>query len=91
MKQFIKDSEGNKEAMTVAEEQMRERLKHDPRLCDMLIPKWSLGCRRITPGEGYLESFSLPNCDLTQSPIVRISENAVHTEDGKAHEIDVRK
>lgn len=77
--------------MRVAEAQMRERLGHDERLCNMLIPKWSLGCRRITPGEGYLESFLKPNCDLTMSPIVRISENAIHTADGKRHEIDVCK
>ena len=75
--------------MRAAEAQMRERLGHDPRLCDMLIPKWPLGCRRITPGEGYLESFLLPNCDLTTSPIERISENAVHTADGKVYEVDV--
>lgn len=70
---------------------MSKRLGYDKRLCDMLIPKWPLGCRRITPGEGYLESFLLPNCDLTMSPIERISENAIHTADGKVHEIDVCK
>ncbi|KAK4501478.1 hypothetical protein PRZ48_007287 [Zasmidium cellare] len=86
---FIKDSAANREAMATAEAQMRERLGHDERLCDMLIPKWSLGCRRITPGEGYLEAFGLPNCDLTVSPITHISESAVHTQDGKVHEIDV--
>ena len=74
--------------MRIAEAQMRERLGHDTRLCNMLIPKWPLGCRRITPGEGYLESFLLPNCDLTQSPVQRISENAIHTADG-VYEIDV--
>ena len=77
--------------MAIAEAQMRERLNHDPDLCSMLIPDWSLGCRRITPGEGYLESFNLPNCTLTQSPISHISKNAIHTADGKAHEVDVRK
>ncbi|KIW43726.1 uncharacterized protein PV06_04798 [Exophiala oligosperma] len=86
---FIKDSDANKEAMALAEQQMRERLNHDPRLCDILIPKWSLGCRRITPGEGYLEAFSLPNCDITNSSITHVSENAIHTADGEVHEIDV--
>jgi len=75
--------------MRVAEEQMRGRLQHDPRLCEMLIPKWPLGCRRITPGEGYLEAFLEPNCELTQSPIERISEHAIHTADGKRYDIDV--
>lgn len=77
--------------MALAEQQMRERLNHDPRLCDILIPKWSLGCRRITPGEGYLEAFSLPNCDITNSSITHVSENAIHTADGEVHEIDVCK
>ncbi|OQV00216.1 hypothetical protein CLAIMM_05744 [Cladophialophora immunda] len=86
---FIKDSNENKEAMKIAEEHMRERLNHDPRLCDILIPKWSLGCRRITPGEGYLEAFLLPNCHITNSSITHVGENTIHTADGQAHEIDV--
>ena len=70
---------------------MAEKLNQDPHLCEKLIPKWGLGCRRITPGEGYLESFLLPNVHLTLSPILRISENAVHTADGMTHEVDVGK
>ena len=70
---------------------MAEKLGNDPRLCKMLIPKWEVGCRRITPGPGYLESFTKPNCHVTNSKITRISENAVHTEDGESHEVDVGK
>src|SRR5690606_9975409 len=57
-----------------------------PDLCEKLIPKWERGCRRITPGQGYLESFLLPNVQLTQSQIVRISETGLHTADGKFYE-----
>ncbi|KAK0624227.1 hypothetical protein B0T14DRAFT_454425 [Immersiella caudata] len=85
---FIK-GENNKEGMRVAAAQMAEKLNHDERLCEALIPKWELGCRRITPGPGYLESFLRPNCDLSNSPIVQVSENAVHTADGKSFECDV--
>ncbi|OBT87269.1 hypothetical protein VE02_02964 [Pseudogymnoascus sp. 03VT05] len=85
---FIK-GENNKKTMEVATKQMSEKLKHDPRLCEILIPKWELGCRRITPGPGYLESFTKPNCDITNSPITSISEKAVHTADGKTYECDV--
>lgn len=55
----------------------------------MLIPEWSLGCRRITPGEGYLESFLRPNVHLTQSPIKEITSDAMVTEDGERYEVDV--
>lgn len=68
---------------------MAEKLNHDPDLCEKLIPKFEVGCRRVTPGQGYLESFSLPNCNLSNSTITHISENAVHTADGKAFECDV--
>lgn len=79
----------NEEAMKFAAAQMAEKLGHDPVLCEKLIPKWQLGCRRITPGPGYLESFLQPNCNLTDSPITRVSENGVHTADGKFYECDV--
>jgi hypothetical protein len=87
--QFIKGSDSNIEGQKFATAQMAEKLGHDPVLCEMLIPKWDLGCRRVTPGPGYLESFRLPNCHLTNSGITKISENAVHTADGKVHEVDV--
>lgn len=68
---------------------MAEKLGHDERLCKTLIPDWEVGCRRITPGPGYLESFLQPNCDVTDSHITHVSENAVHTADGKLYEVDV--
>lgn len=70
---------------------MAEKLNYDPELCEKLIPKWEVGCRRVTPGPGYLEAFSRPNCNLSNSPITKITENAVHTEDGKVFECDVGK
>lgn len=81
----------NAQGMKLAAEQMAEKLNHDPDLCQKLIPKWELGCRRITPGPGYLESFLRPNCHLTNSPITKVTENAIHTADGEAYECDVRK
>lgn len=88
-KMFVKDSPQSEEASRLARAQMAEKLNHDAELCERLIPKWSLGCRRITPGEGYLESFLRPNVRLTQSPITRITENSVVTEDGCEHKVDV--
>lgn len=68
---------------------MSNKLGNDPELCRKLIPEWELGCRRITPGEGYLESFLRPNVHLTQSPITHVTEHEVHTADGQAVEVDV--
>ena len=70
---------------------MAAKLNHDPVLCEKLIPKWELGCRRVTPGEGYLEAFSRPNVHLTQSQIRKITANSVVTEDGQEYTVDVGK
>jgi hypothetical protein len=41
------------------------------------------------PGPGYLVSFLKNNCDLTNSAITNVSENAVHKAEGKMLECDV--
>ncbi|KAL1599346.1 hypothetical protein SLS59_006363 [Nothophoma quercina] len=85
---FLK-GENNDKGMKAASEQMAEKLGYDMRLCDMLIPKWELGCRRITPGPGYLESFLRDNCGCTNSPTTEITETGIKTADGKHFECDV--
>ncbi|CAI7583624.1 hypothetical protein PCG10_008630 [Penicillium crustosum] len=85
---FIK-GENNEAAVRFGAQQMAEKLNHDPDLCEKLIPKWEVGCRRVTPGPGYLESFAKPNCNLSNSTITKITENAVHTADGNVFECDV--
>ncbi|OAG39283.1 hypothetical protein AYO21_06487 [Fonsecaea monophora] len=86
---FVRDSAENLDATKFAIKQMSEKLQYNKELCEKLIPKWELGCRRVTPGEGYLESFLLPNVHLNMNPITKITENAVHTADGQSLEVNV--
>ncbi|KAF7185276.1 putative sterigmatocystin biosynthesis monooxygenase stcW [Pseudocercospora fuligena] len=86
---FKKGSEYNAEMTEFATKQMAEKLNHDPVLCEKLIPKYELGCRRITPGSGYLEAFTQSNVHLTNSEIASISVDGIHTQDGTFHPIDV--
>lgn len=67
---------------------MAQRLNHDPDLVQKLIPDWEVGCRRITPGAGYLEAFLLPNVDMTQYPIDRVTRDSITTTDGKKYKVD---
>lgn len=67
---------------------MKKRLESKPEIFEALIPSFSPGCRRLTPGPGYLESLTQPNVAFITSPISHISENAIHTTDGTAYEID---
>lgn len=79
----------NLEATKTAKQQMERILDHNPDLCDKLIPSWTLGCRRITPGEGYLESFLKPNVELVMSPVVQLTKDGCIAEDGRFFPVDV--
>ncbi|KAL9108508.1 MAG: hypothetical protein Q9227_006723 [Pyrenula ochraceoflavens] len=59
--------------------QMESRLHHDPELCSKLIPHWKLGCRRFTPGEGYLEALQESNVSIEFNEIQRITESGILT------------
>ena len=75
-------------AKKMFEENMRETLKAKPEIFEAMLPNFSPGCRRLTPGPGYLEALTQPNVSFITSPISRISEHAISTADGSTHEID---
>lgn len=87
--QYLKGSTLNVEATKAAKKQMEQVLNNDPDLCAKLIPDWSLGCRRITPGEGYLESFLKDNVTLVMSPVVKMTEDSCIAADGRSFKVDV--
>jgi len=74
-------------------EKMRQRLRYDPTLCDLLIPSdYGFGTRRVPLESGYLEAYlrdnvSTVNCRKT--PIERIVPEGIKTADGKVHAFDV--
>ena len=86
---YRKDSPQNQKSTEVTIERMRKALGYNEDLCKKLIPEWTLGCRRLTPGEGYLESFLLPHVQLTQSHIKNIDATGINTQDGKHYDLDV--
>lgn len=54
-----------------------------------IIPTWSPGCRRISPGDGYLEALVQPNVEPVYGGPTRIVPEGVIGEDGKLHKIDI--
>jgi len=88
-KLFVKGSTQNQKSTEATIERMRKALNYDEDLCKKLIPDWTLGCRRLTPGEGYLESFLLPHVKLTQSHIKSIDATGINTQDGQHYDLDV--
>jgi Predicted flavoprotein involved in K+ transport len=62
---------------------MKARLGNDEALADKFIPKYTIGCRRLTPGDGYLEALQAPNASANFTPIKRITSAGIETTDGK--------
>lgn len=40
---------------------MKKRLEKKPEIFDQILPSFPPGCRRLTPGPGYLEALVEPN------------------------------
>lgn len=62
---------------------MRARLANSPELAEKLIPKYKVGCRRLSPGDGYLEALQADNVKCCFSDIQRITERGIVTEEGE--------
>jgi cyclohexanone monooxygenase len=68
---------------------MKEKIKN-PKLEKLLIPEWSVGCRRITPGTNYLESLGDPNVEVVFGEITQITKTGVVCNDGSGeHPVEV--
>ncbi|PMD29067.1 FAD/NAD(P)-binding domain-containing protein [Hyaloscypha variabilis F] len=59
------------------------------KLKEFIIPKWSPGCRRISPGDGYLEALVKANVQPVFSNIQKVVPEGIMTEDGQFHKMDV--
>ncbi|CAI7571914.1 unnamed protein product [Penicillium pancosmium] len=85
---FLADSPTQQRSRESFSASMQGVLK-DPALGDQLIPKWAVGCRRITPGVGYLESLTDEKTTVIYGGIARISPEGCVTEEGEEHAVDV--
>ncbi|GAB1311413.1 hypothetical protein MFIFM68171_01623 [Madurella fahalii] len=56
---------------------MHDKLQTRPDLLALLIPSFAPGCRRLTPGKGFLESLLAPNVSVVSNPIQRITSSGV--------------
>ncbi|KAL4901245.1 hypothetical protein BDW74DRAFT_170383 [Aspergillus multicolor] len=62
---------------------MEEALNHNQRLCNALIPDFPVGCRRLTPGVGYLPALTKPNVRTVTERIKRILPEGLELDTGE--------
>ncbi|PVH74482.1 cyclohexanone monooxygenase [Cadophora sp. DSE1049] len=67
---------------------MESRLGSHQKLMDQLRPSFSPGCRRLTPGPGYLEAIVDPKVNYITDPISEINPTGIVTTDGVNREVD---
>ncbi|OQV01285.1 hypothetical protein CLAIMM_06668 [Cladophialophora immunda] len=59
-------------------------------LVDFIIPKFGVGCRRPSPGTGYLEALTQPNVRVvTGTEIVQVHETGLVLANGERIDVDV--
>ena len=54
-----------------------------------MIPSWAPGCRRVTPGDGYLEALVQNNVEPVFSGIEKVLPDGIVTADGNVHKLDI--
>lgn len=87
---FIRGSDVSKAAQATMKEEMERRIGpgHEE-LKQRLIPSWPPGCRRITPGDGYLEALVQPNVTPVHEELVQVVPEGVIDASGKLHKLDI--
>ncbi|KAE8146657.1 hypothetical protein BDV25DRAFT_162063 [Aspergillus avenaceus] len=87
---ILNGSQEQANARALTEQDMRARLATRPEVAEHIIPKdFSVGCRRPTPGNGYLEALCAKNTTVITQSIEEITPSGVKTTDGTDHELDV--
>ncbi|KAH8901310.1 FAD/NAD(P)-binding domain-containing protein [Thozetella sp. PMI_491] len=67
----------------------KKRLATKPELLPYFLPDFGVGCRRLTPGPGYLEALIQDNVEFIPTAIDSINETGVKLSDGRQVAIDV--
>ncbi|KAF2207227.1 hypothetical protein CERZMDRAFT_115254 [Cercospora zeae-maydis SCOH1-5] len=86
---FYRGSELNVKFREYVQHTMRQRLNGREDLQQKLIPSWSPGCRRLTPGEGYLEALTRENVDVIWGEIQKITPSGLITSSGEEVPVDI--
>jgi len=82
------DSPEQEEARVYSINEMKTKLGNDERLTSALIPNFGVGCRRPTPGNGYLEALSAKNVRVVTDLISEVVPEGIKLNTGEVIKID---
>ena len=85
---FLKDGESQAQIRAYLTEEMKKKLA-PLELQRLLIPNYGVGCRRPTPGVGYLEALTAKNTEVVVGEIQKVIATGVVDSTGKEHALDI--
>ncbi|KAK9898968.1 FAD/NAD-P-binding domain-containing protein [Cystobasidium minutum MCA 4210] len=87
---IVQGTPEQKASLEYANKDMRQRLKYNQRLIDAIVPTtFNVGCRRPTPGMGYLEALLEPNVTTYTEMFKEITEEGFVQPDGTEEKVDI--
>ncbi|GAW17271.1 hypothetical protein ANO14919_067260 [Xylariales sp. No.14919] len=85
----LRGSAMQRNGMALFREAMQQRLAPKPEIAEFLIPSFGIGCRRATPGPGYLEALTQSNVDFITDEIAAVTSNSAKLASGREVPLDV--
>lgn len=88
----IADCDLQKQAQDLFRQSMIKRLgdsEKGKRAAELLVPSFPVGCRRQTPGPGFLEAIIQDNVEMRWDDIGKMTEKGILTKSGVEIEYDV--
>ncbi|KAJ6010385.1 sterigmatocystin biosynthesis monooxygenase [Penicillium sp. IBT 35674x] len=86
---FIRDTAAQAGARDFTQKAMKSKLEQRPDLIERMLPTYAVGCRRPTPGAGYLEALCENNTEVVWGQLDRFTEKGIRSADGTEREFDV--
>lgn len=86
---FIRDTPQQAMAKEFTIKDMTAKLSRKPELRDLLLPSFALGCRRPTPGTGYLEALCADNCEVIWGDLDSFTKTGIKSADNQTRDFDV--
>ncbi|KAL7943775.1 hypothetical protein V8C42DRAFT_100833 [Trichoderma barbatum] len=83
-----KDTPVQEQAYQQTRAAMEKALKGKKDLIAKLVPSFAVGCRRLTPGHGYLEALAEDNVLVISDAIKRITPTGIQMADGTVITLD---
>ena len=69
-------------------EAMKNKLTQ-PNLVEQLVPQYGVGCRRPTPGVGYMEALTADSTELVFGDIQQVTTSGIVDRDCIEHPVDI--